>query len=197
MRALLAVGSISFLLLASCDGGSGADNSGGGGAGGATNSNTSGGGGAATTSGTATSSTTDTSSTSSSTTDTTSTSSTVANTGCETAGTAPVFFANDVQPVFSQSCGSATTCHGKASPSGSLSLKAGESYAALVDVPAKQTCNGQKRVEPGSAAGSYVVNKIEAVDLCPTTKKMPPSTTLPAASKQKIIDWICQGAKND
>lgn len=116
---------------------------------------------------------------------------------CETAGAAPVFFANEIQPIFGQRCGNATSCHLGSQPPEGLSLKPADAYADLVDVDAVQTCNGQKRVAPGDASGSYLVNKITATDLCPTTKKMPPSSTMPQADKQKIIDWICQGAQNN
>lgn len=186
-------------LLAACDGTSSTSSaSGGGGSGGSA----SGGGGSSTTSmgGGGSSMTTSTS------TDVTSTTTgmmTTTSTGsgptdpCETAGTDPVFFANEVEPIFTQSCGDAVSCHLKSLPSAGLSLKPGEVYANLVGVPASQNCNGQMRVAPGSAVDSYVVNKLNNTDICPMTKKMPPSATLPAASKQKIIDWICQGAQNN
>ena len=185
MRAWILPVLTGFMLLAACDGSSTTSgNTGGGGAGGETSTTTDGGGG---------STTTDTGMT---TTDTGMTTTTMATDLCETAGSTPVSFANDVQPIFSQSCGNA--CHLKdSSPSAGLSLKAGEAYAELVGVDAAQACNGQKRVAPGSAADSYLVNKITATDLCPNTKKMPPSSTLPDATKQKIIDWICQGAENN
>ena len=191
-----------LVFVAACSDGSSSSNDGGGGSGGDTGTTTSeeggGGSGGATGSTTASTSGTDTSSTTSSDTSTTSgTTTTAEETGCESAGSEPVLFSTNVQPIFSQSCGTATTCHLKAAASEGLSLKPGSSYAALVDVNAKQSCNGQKRVQPGSAAGSYLVNKITATDVCPTTKKMPPSSTLSAASKQTIIDWICQGALNN
>ena len=181
-------------LLAACDGStSTTNNAGGGGAGGDT---ASGGGGSSSSTTSDTSSTTsDTMTTSTS--DTTTTSSTSASNGCEDAGSDPVSFANDVQPIFSQSCGTSTTCHLKSSPSEGLSLKVGQAYASLVDVPAKQNCNGQDRVEPGSAAGSYLVNKITATDICPGEMKMPPGSNLATDKRQAIIDWICQGAQNN
>ena len=113
---------------------------------------------------------------------------------CETAGSEPVSFVNDVQPIFSSSCGDATHCHLDPTPSEGLSLKVGEAYADLVNVPAKQDCNGQVRVLPGSAVGSYLINKITATGVCPGEKKMPPNSSLSAAKKQTIIDWVCQGA---
>jgi len=170
------------------------DTTGGGGTGGATTGSTTGGtattsdggGGSATTSTTTTTTTTGSGGTTTTTTDL-----------CETAGTDPVSFAGAVQPIFSQSCGNNTACHLKSTPSEGLSLKAGQAYADLVDVAAVQDCNGQLRVEPGSASGSYLVNKIMATGVCPNEKKMPPQSTLSDAKKQTIIDWICQGAQNN
>lgn len=183
-------------LLAACDGTSSTSSaSGGGGSGGSA----SGGGGSSTSMGggsTTTSTSTDVTSTTTGTMTTTSTGP-MPTDPCETAGTDPVFFANEVEPIFSQSCGDAVSCHLKSMPSAGLSLKQGEVYANLVGVPASQNCNGQMRVAAGSAVDSYVVNKLTNTDICPMTKKMPPSSTLPDASKQKIIDWICQGAQNN
>lgn len=184
----------SFFLSACGDGSSSTSNSGGGG------SAVTGGGGAggtATTGGTGGSggSTTSTSSTSS--TSSSSSSTTMPADLCDTAGSTPISLAADLQPIFSQSCGGMSSCHMKATPSEGLSLKAGQSYGELVNVPAVQDCNGQVRVKPGSASESYLVNKIENVGICAGEKKMPPSSTLNAANKQKIIDWICQGAQDN
>lgn len=185
----------SFFLSACGDGSSSTSNSGGGGSavtgGGGT-------GGTATTGGTGGSggSTTSTSSTSSST-SSSSSSTTMPTDLCDTAGSTPISLAADLQPIFSQSCGGTSSCHMKATPSEGLSLKAGQSYGELVNVPAVQDCNGQVRVKPGSASESYLVNKIENVGICAGEKKMPPSSTLNAANKQKIIDWICQGAQDN
>jgi hypothetical protein len=204
MRVSILSISLGFALLAACDGSSSSSNTGGGGTAGNTSSSTSDGGGGATggsaTGGSATGgSATGGSATGGSATggSTTSAGGSMSGDPCETAGADPLSFANDVQPVFSASCGTATSCHFGQFPSAGLSLKVGEAYAELVDVNASQSCNGQKRVAPGSAVGSYIVNKITATDLCPMTKKMPPSATLPDASKQKIIDWICQGAQDN
>jgi hypothetical protein len=186
---------LGLIFLAGCDGSTTSSNNGGGGAGGSggdtSTTSADGGGGSGTTSDTG-SSTSDTGSSS-----TSDTGSTTAATGCENAGADPVSFVADVQPIFLQSCGSTTTCHLKASPSEGMSLKEGQAYANLVDVPANQACNGQDRVEPGSAAGSYIVNKITGTGVCPGEKKMPPQGDLSDANKQKIIDWICQGAKDN
>lgn len=200
MRVSISAIALCFTFLVACsDGSSSSGNAGGGGSGGGDGGATSstsisevgGGGSGAGTTGSTTETATTTSSDTGSTTTTSSQGSL-----CDSAGSDPISFASDVQPIFGQSCGSNTTCHLKSLPSEGLNLKPGSSYASLVDVAAKQTCNGQKRVAPGDADGSYLVNKITATDVCPTTKKMPPSSTLAQASKQKIIDWICQGAQN-
>lgn len=178
-------------LLSACDGSSSSSsNSGGGGAGGDTSTTSEGGGGSASTSTDSTTST-DTDTTTTSTTDTTTTSTSMDPDPCDSAGSEPVLFAA-VQTIFSAKCG--TNCHLAASPSEGLSLKPGESHAQLVDIPAKQSCNGQLRVQAGSAAGSYLVNKITNSGVCPGKKKMPPGNSLSAAEQQTIIDWICQGA---
>jgi hypothetical protein len=185
MRTWILLPLAGLTLLAACDGSSTTSNAGGGGAGGDTSSTTSDGGGGSSSTGMTTS------------TDTTTSTTTMTSDPCESATSTPAFFANEVQPIFSQRCGTATSCHlGSLLPAG-LSLKPGEAYAALVNVDATQTCNGQKRVAPGSAVDSYLVNKITATNMCPLTKKMPPSITLPDAEKQKLIDWVCQGAENN
>jgi hypothetical protein len=200
MRSLFSLVLVSFGSLAACSDGSssGSGNAGGGGSGGAATTTSDGGGGSG---GTATTtSTTETTTTTTTDTTTTTTPTGTPVTGCESAGADPVLFGNDIQPIFSQSCGSSSgmaTCHMKASPSEGLSLKPGQAYGALVGVNAKQSCNGQKRVEASSAAGSYLVNKITDTDICGNNKKMPLQGTLSAANKQKIIDWICQGAQNN
>lgn len=199
MRVSISAIAVCFSVLVGCDGSSPSGNGGGGGGGGeggATSATTGEGGGGGDTTGSTTASLTDTSSTTSSETGSTTTT-TSAPDLCDSAGETPVLFATDIQPIFSQSCGSATTCHLKSLPSEGLNLKPGSAYASLVGVNAKQSCNGQKRVAPGNAAGSYIVNKITATKVCPSTTKMPPSGQLSAASKQKIIDWICQGAQNN
>ena len=192
---LLFVGSA---LLAACgDSSSATDNSGGGGSGGGTGGSTTGGGGTGGTTATGGSGGTGGTTATGGSGGTGGSTTTTASDGCESAGATPVSFANDVQPIFSQSCGSNTTCHLKPTPSESLSLKAGEAYANLVDVNAKEACSGLKRVLPGNAADSYLVRKITDTDICPNTKKMPPSGTLSDTNKQKIIDWVCQGAMNN
>jgi len=193
MRVSLVMATLGLVLLSAC--GDGSSGNGGGGstsAGGSTNAGGGGAGGTTMSTGGTTMSTGGATMTTSST-----TTSSAPTDLCATAGSTPISFADDVQPIFGQSCGGVSSCHLKATPSEGLSLKPGESYADLVDVPAKQQCNGQVRVKPGSASDSYLVNKIENVGVCPGEKKMPPSGSLNAANKQKIIDWICQGAANN
>ena len=203
MRVSIFAVAVCFSFLVGCgDGSSASGNGGSGGSGGGDGGSTSttkseGGSGGGGTTGSTTGSVTDTSETTTSSTTGSTTTTTGATDPCDSAGVDPVLFATEIQPIFNQSCGSATTCHLKAVPAEGLNLKAGASYASLVNVDAKQSCNGQKRVAPGDAAGSYLVNKITATKVCPMSTKMPPSGSLSNASKQKVIDWICQGAQNN
>ena len=118
-------------------------------------------------------------------------------TGCETAGGEPVSFANDVQPLFQQSCGTASTCHFKSLPSGKLSLGAGKSHGALVGVASDvAACGDRIMVVPGNANESYLLDKLVetgAPAIC--GKRMPyDKAKLSDAKRQLITDWICQGA---
>lgn len=121
-------------------------------------------------------------------------------TGCETAGSEPVSFANDVQPIFQQSCGTASTCHFKALPSGTLPLGQSKSYAALVGVASDvAACSDRIMVVPGNANASYLLDKLTetgAPAIC--GKRMPYNKSKLAAAKlQLVTDWICQGAQDN
>jgi hypothetical protein len=75
-----------------------------------------------------------------------------------------------------------------------LNLADGQSYAALVNVPANQCAGGSRmRVKPGEPSESYIIDKAMNVDKC-SGNRMPPSTALPIDSIQTISDWICGGA---
>lgn len=58
------------------------------------------------------------------------------------------------EQVFDVSC--LTDCHGKASPAAGLSLRAGESRAALVNMPSSQF-SGWVRVKPGDPGASMLL----------------------------------------
>lgn len=109
-----------------------------------------------------------------------------------------VSFAGEVQPIFDARCVDAL-CHDGTAPKGSLDLRPGWSYDALVDVPAFQTggsCPSQPRVAPGDPEGSYLVAKLRGVGAC-FGAVMPPDEPLPPATIETVITWICSGAPDN
>jgi mono/diheme cytochrome c family protein len=64
-----------------------------------------------------------------------------------------------------------------------------ESRAALVNVPSIQNA-ALDRVEPGQAANSYLVHKIDGT----AASQMPPTGPLPQAEIDAIVQWINDGA---
>jgi hypothetical protein len=101
-----------------------------------------------------------------------------------------------VQPIFTASCAT-QGCHTGARPAESLSLAAGSSYAALVNVPAASGCTSMVRVSPGATAKSYLVNKLTGVGICTGTQMPKTGSSLPAAQIAIISGWICEGAPNN
>ena len=102
-------------------------------------------------------------------------------------------FAADVQPIFDRNCGGAA-CHQGTRPAGELSLAAGSSYAALVDVVSG--CAGRLRVDPGNPDGSYLLAKVQSgSSICGSP--MPLGGSLSAADVATLRSWICRGAPND
>ncbi len=81
-------------------------------------------------------------------------------------------------------------------PQEKLSLAAGKSYAAMVNIAASQCNDGRFRVKPGDPSASYIVDKMTNVDICFGTK-MPKLGQLPSGDIQTVVDWICQGALNN
>lgn len=101
-------------------------------------------------------------------------------------------FATDVQPIFDANC---IGCHSSTGSASWMDLTSGSAYDAIVDVPS----NGSAldRVEPGSAADSYLYHK--TADTQDTVggsgNPMPPSAGgLDATSLQTLGDWIDDGA---
>lgn len=112
--------------------------------------------------------------------------------GVCTCGMTSVPFA-DVQTILTNSCTS-MNCHSGAMPKAGLDLTAGAAYAALVNKTTSQ-CNGSRtRVMPNKPEESYLVDKLMGIELCGTSKRMPPLASLPAKDIQTISDWICAGA---
>ena len=109
-------------------------------------------------------------------------------------GQAEVSFADDIQPIFTASC-AVGGCHGGGSTSGGLTLAAGQSHAALVNVPAQQRPD-LKRIRPVEPDSSYLYLKItgaEGVSIMPP----PPSGSLPSDQITLIRTWIENGALDD
>jgi hypothetical protein len=106
-----------------------------------------------------------------------------------------VSFASDVQPILTASCAK-TACHTGSLPKAGLDLSAGKSHAELVGAPSIQ-CADRLLVVPGAPTESYLMNKVMNVDLCGTSKKMPPSGSLSDAQLEVLSQWICGGALDD
>lgn len=82
-----------------------------------------------------------------------------------------ILFQTDIQPIFTDNC---LTCHGG---SGELDLRDQKSYSSLTTtgdiVPADQTCKLYTKLNAGHPS------KLNSLD------------------RQKILQWILQGAKNN
>lgn len=110
-------------------------------------------------------------------------------------GSPTVSFAGAVQPIFTQKCAT-NGCHKGAMPSHSLNLSAGSAYGEIVNVNSIDCNPTRKLVAPGAPGHSHLVDKIMNTNLCAGTQ-MPKNQALPAAQKQTIATWICQGALNN
>jgi hypothetical protein len=102
----------------------------------------------------------------------------------------PVSFANDVQSIFTASC-VAASCHGTPRPPTNPDLRAGSSWAALVNV----TSAGYPpdlRVEPGHPERSVLYLKISGTS---RGARMPFGLApLDSAQVVTIRRWIAEGA---
>lgn len=114
--------------------------------------------------------------------------------GVCTCGMTSVPFA-DVQTILTNSCAT-MNCHSGAMPKAGLDLTAGAAYAALVNKTTTQCNASRTRVMPNKPEESYLVDKLMGIELCGTSKRMPPppGAALPANEMQLISDWICAGA---
>jgi hypothetical protein len=59
------------------------------------------------------------------------------------------------------------------------------------------SCKGRKHVAPGSAATSYLINKLTGVDMCAGTAMPKADSRLSQAQIDVVRGWICQGAPNN
>lgn len=102
-----------------------------------------------------------------------------------------VSFSSQVQPIFTANCASAG-CHTGARPAGKLTLAAGASYAALVNVAA--SCSGRVLVKPSAVSESYLMDKLLGRALCTGSQMPKAGSSLPSAALSAISGWICEGA---
>jgi hypothetical protein len=103
---------------------------------------------------------------------------------------AGVTYTADVEPILTvHGC---TGCHG-----GTEGLTI--TYANLISglSVAAEGCNPpRKYVVAGSPTTSYLLEKVEGVNLCAASARMPPGGPyLSTAEIQTITNWICDGAK--
>ncbi len=110
-------------------------------------------------------------------------------------GGTTVSFANDVQPIFTESCALAG-CHSAASGAAGLVLASSSAFANLVGVPSSEQPS-LMRVMAGDAENSYLVRKIRG-DSGITGGRMPLNRTpLGDGQTNTIITWINEGAANN
>ncbi len=101
-----------------------------------------------------------------------------------------VSFSNDIQPIFSNNC---IQCHDESHPTG-LNLQEGFSYNLLVDV-SSANYSPNLRIAPFSTDDSVLWHKIN--DDGVFGGGMPPNGSLSNFEKQKIEEWILQGAQDN
>ncbi|MGA1871213.1 MAG: PQQ-dependent sugar dehydrogenase [bacterium] len=105
-----------------------------------------------------------------------------------------VSFSDNVQPIFDNSC---TQCHRSGGIADFLSLMPGESYDALVNIPATRTGTPPSgiRVIPFNSSDSILYQRISNQALPDGENTMPPTGQLLSPQEQGIIRlWIDEGA---
>jgi hypothetical protein len=115
---------------------------------------------------------------------------------------APATYAAVIQPIFNASCATGG-CHDGGLQTGplnnrqSLDLRAGASYANLVNALTDQCSDGRRRVLPSSPGASYLWHKLEGTNMCRGSQMPKQGLSLPSAELDAIWKWICAGAPND
>ncbi len=100
---------------------------------------------------------------------------------------AAVSFKTDVVPLVGH-CGS-ELCHG--------GLGTSWPYAALVNVQTTECSDQRVIVKPGDPNSSYLIQKLQGIDMCMGVRMPKLGEPLPAADIQTLADWICEGAPNN
>jgi hypothetical protein len=114
---------------------------------------------------------------------------------CACGAFAPVSFSQEVEPILAANCTSGM-CHVNGSGALGLELGAGRAYDTLVGVPSPQCQNERRRVVPGDAGASYLLDKLAGARLC-SGKQMPGPGGLPEEQARRIVDWVCAGAPDN
>lgn len=97
----------------------------------------------------------------------------------------------EVDEVLQRSCGF-DSCHAASAAAGGLSVE-GDAYAAIVGVASAQDPS-TNLVEPGDAAGSYLVMKLRGTEGITADAMPPPNGGLDEADIALIESWIDAGA---
>ncbi len=74
-------------------------------------------------------------------------------------GDAEISFANDIQPIFTNSC-ALSGCHAGSSPQVGLNLSEGQSFQNIVSVASVELAS-MNRITPGEPDNSYLIHKIQ------------------------------------
>jgi len=104
---------------------------------------------------------------------------------------ATVFFATDIQPIFTARC---VSCHGNVEPQSDMNLASGHAYSNIVNVVSTGYAPAV-RVVPGDPPHSVLDDKVWG--LGHYGGQMPEGGTLTTTQKQKIRTWITEGARNN
>lgn len=105
-----------------------------------------------------------------------------------------VSFAQDIQPVFNQSC-ALSGCHTGSSPSQGMNLSLGQAYSNIVNVASGQRPD-LMRIKPFDTNASYLISKIKGEDI--NGSRMPlGSPQLSAEVIAKFDNWVKEGAVNN
>jgi hypothetical protein len=101
-------------------------------------------------------------------------------------------YAADIEPILADRCTN-MGCHGGVMPAEGLDLRVGSGYADLVGVPSGQ-CGNRMLVAAGDPSASYLLDKLNGVNLCFGTKMPKTGPGVAAADVTAISQWICAGA---
>lgn len=114
-------------------------------------------------------------------------------------GGSGISFAEDIQPIFTNSCAFAGGCHAGGSPALGMNLSAGQAYQNIVSVPADQL-SSMNRIEPGEPDNSYLIHKIQGTQssVGGTGQRMPLTGCCLSQTQIDLIRaWVNAGAENN